>query len=130
VFSPGILDVGTNTVVFRTNKGSYLIDQIKVQTELEEEMFPIFFFEVNTSVFDDIEDGDLDAFVFIEFVDDDEGKKLDLNVNGVLTNIDQDEPDFDRDITRWIEEGNNYIEIRPRTVLHIAELRVDLFETD
>jgi len=129
-FTPGILDIGSNIVVFKTNQGTYLIDQIQVKTELEEEIFPIYYFEVNESVFEDIEDGDLEAWIQIEFVDDDKTKELDLNVNGHLTNIDQEKSFYERDITTWVEEGNNYIEIRPKTVLNIVEMRVVLFEVE
>ncbi|HLC66003.1 MAG TPA: hypothetical protein VJI46_07835, partial [Candidatus Nanoarchaeia archaeon] len=71
-----------------------------------------------------------EAFVELEFVDDDLSKRLDLNINGKLTNVDQKKPTYSRKITSWIEEGNNYIEIRPKTRVNIVELRVVLEEIE
>jgi hypothetical protein len=125
-FSPGLIDIGENNIVFKTNKGSYLIDQIQVKTKLIEPTFPIYYFEVNETISNSIINGTADITLLIDFVDDDESKNLDLNINGHLTNIDQTEPHYDRRINSWVDEGNNYIEIRPKTTLNIVNLRVEV----
>jgi len=130
-FGPGLLELGENVIEFSTTKGSYLIDQVEVRTELSAEVFPIFYFEVNSTTFKDISiNRTQEAFVELEFVDDDLSKRLDLNINGKLTNVDQKKPTYSRKITSWIEEGNNYIEIRPKTRVNIVELRVVLEEIE
>ncbi len=129
-FNPGLIDVGENTLDFTTSKGSYLMDQIQVKTTLKDQIFPVFYFEVNESKFSDIKNLTLESFVQLEFVDDNEDKILDLNINGHLTNVNQRKPQYSRKITSWIEDGNNYIEIRPKTRVNIVELRVVLSKED
>ncbi|MBI4440236.1 hypothetical protein HY638_04665 [Candidatus Woesearchaeota archaeon] len=129
-FPPTLLEPGENVIGFTTTKGTYLIDQVQVKTELVKEVFPIFYFDVNETVFSDITNKTVDASVELDFVDDDNTKRLDLNINGHLTNVDQKKPTFSRKITSWIEEGNNYIEIRPKTRVNIVELRVILEEIE
>jgi len=38
--------------------------------------------------------------------------------------IDQKDPDYERDITSFVREGNNYLEIKPLTELDIARVEV------
>ncbi|MFC1768178.1 hypothetical protein ACFLZX_00300 [Nanoarchaeota archaeon] len=129
-FSPGLIDRGENTLEFTTTEGTYLIDSVMVKTELAEEVYPIYYFEVNETLFEEVDNRTREAYIRLRFVDDDEVKRLDLNINDHLTNVDQDEPDYERRITTWIEEGNNYVEIRPKTRLNIVDLKVVLEEQD
>ena len=69
----------------------------------------------------------------MEFVDNERNKRADLNINDRLSTIDQEKKIFtktlnDKKDPDFIEEGNNFIEIRPRTMLDIVELRVDIKE--
>ncbi len=70
----------------------------------------------------------------IEFVEDRKNKRADLNINNRFITIDQDDRIFtktlnDYDDPDYIKEGNNFIEIRPRTMLDVVELRVEIKET-
>jgi len=125
----GILDSGTNRIIFRTNKGSYSVEQIKIEFEEEDIETKVYFFEVNQSQIDEIDDNDKDAILRIEFVDDEENKRADLNINNRLSTIDQEEKFFTKNLNDFIKEGNNFIEIRPRTLINVVELRVDLEDT-
>ena len=129
----GILNAGENRIVFKTNKGSYSVEQIKVEFEEKELKTNVYFFEVNQSIIDDIEDEEIDIVLTIEFVDDEKNKRADLNINDRFSTIDQEERFFtktlnDDDDPDFIEEGNNFIEIRPRTMLDIVELKVEVQE--
>ena len=124
----GTLNAGENFVVFSTSKGSYSIEQIVIEFEVKETKKTTYFFEINQSNWEKILDEDLDVRLRIEFVDDGENKRADLNINGHLTNIDQEKKDYSRSIRNWIEKGNNYIEIRPKMALEIKELRVEIEE--
>ena len=115
----GVLNAGENRIIFKTNKGSYSVEQIKV--EFVEK-------EVN-----DIKNGKIDIVLTMEFVDNERNKRADLNINDRLSTIDQEKKIFtktlnDKKDPDFIEEGNNFIEIRPRTMLDIVELRVDIKE--
>lgn len=123
------LNPGKNTITFRTEKGNYRIELIKVKTELKEITTFLDYFEINSSSYDDIRGGEKDVWLKIEFVDDRERKEARININGHLTYLGQTDPIYTRKINSWIEEGaRNYIEVRPYTVLKIVELKVTLDE--
>ena len=126
----GTINAGENFIVFSTSKGSYSIEQIELEFDVEETKKTIYYFEINESTWDEIEDEDKDVKLKIQFVDDEENKRADLNINGHLTSIDQEEASYSKSIRNWAEEGNNYIEIKPKTTLEIKELRVKIEEKD
>lgn len=123
-FSINILNSGENNVVFKSTKGSYSIEQIRLDLDLKETQKLIYYFELNESQYENITREGKNVNLYFTFVDDDEEKKLDLSVNGHLTSIRQDEPNYSKDITHWVEEGNNYLELRPRTTLYLVKLEV------
>ena len=123
-----VLDAGENNIVFKSLGGSYSIEQIVFDIKLKESKTMLFYFEVNESIYDKIIEGSLDAVAYIKFVEDDEEKRFELNVNDHLRTVEQDENDYSKNINSWIEEGNNYIEIRPKTQLDIVEIRVEIEE--
>ena len=127
----GILDEGENRIVFRTNKGSYSVEQIKVEFVEKEIRTKVYFFEVNESAINKVKSGDKDAVLNIEFADDERNKRADLNINDRLSTIDTEKKTFTKKLNdgndpAFIQEGNNFIEIRPRTRLDIVEIRVEL----
>jgi hypothetical protein len=48
---PNSINIGKNKVVFKTASGSYLVDQITVETELKEPSQPIYYFELDDDLF-------------------------------------------------------------------------------
>jgi len=129
----GILNTGENKIIFRTNKGSYSVEQIKIEFIEKEVRTNIYYFEVNQSVIDDIKDEEVNVVLRIEFTDDEKNKRADLNINDRLSTIDQEDKVFtktlnDDDDPDFVEEGNNFIEIRPRTRLDIVEIKVEIEE--
>ena len=125
------LNAGKNTISFMTTKGSYRIELIKLKTELKDVKTYLDYFEVNSTLQEEIDDGDKEVWLEIEFVDDAEDKEAEININGHLTYLDQRDDFYNRKIHYWLEEGGrNYIEIKPLTVLKIAELRIVAVEKD
>ena len=119
------LKEGSNTIVFQTSAGSYLLENIKVQTFLKEVRSFVEYFEVIPELFDAVINNERDVFLEIDFIDDGLRKRAQLNVNGHLTFIDQIEPFYTRNIDPWVVPGTrNYIEIVPETALNIPEVRV------
>ncbi len=121
----GVLSSGSNKVIFKTGRGSYSIEQIKVKLESEETITNVYYFEINQTVFEDIDD---EVNLIIKFVDDEERKRADLNVNGHLYRIDQYDEVFERNIYNWIEMDNNFIKLTPKTSLDIVEMIVEYDE--
>ena len=122
----GILNAGENKIIFKTEKGSYSVEQIKIEFQEKEVRTNVYFFEANQSTIDKINKNDKDAILKIEFVDDKENKRADLNINDRLSTIDQNERLFSKNINDFIKKGNNFIELRPRTRLDVVELSVKL----
>ena len=130
----GVLNSGENRVIFKTNKGSYSVEQIKLEF-VEKEVKPkVYFFEANKSQIKEIEKGDKDAILTIEFADDERLKRADLNINDRFKEIDTEDKSYTKKLNDGkdpdlLKEGNNFIEIIPRTRLDIVEIRVQLEDT-
>ena len=122
----GIFNTGENRIIFKTNRGSYSVEQIRLEFETKEAKTKVFFFEINETLFNKIKNNNLDVTLTIEFVSDEENKRADLNINDQLSSIDQNKKIFTKNIKSLIEEGNNFIEIRPRTRLEVVEIRVQV----
>ena len=122
----GIFNTGENRIIFKTNRGSYSVEQIRLEFETKEAKTKVFFFEINETLFNKIKNNNLDVTLTIEFVSDEENKRADLNINDQLSSIDQNKKIFTKNIKDRIEEGNNFIEIRPRTRLEVVEIRVQV----
>ena len=118
------LNAGSNNIAFMARKGNYRIDQILVDTDLREVSSFIDYFELKDKDFEDVLDGTRSVVLEIQFVDDGKKKRAELNINGHLAFLNQQEPVYFRNIDPFVGSGNNYLEIRPAGTLDIVELRV------
>ncbi len=125
-FSPTVLHKGDNNIVFKTDKGSYLIEQIKITTDLRELTYPTYYFEINESTYDKIKNDTHDIKLILEFVDDKRDKVMNLNINNRMIYVDTEEADYYKNIDDYAKEGNNFIKIEPLSMLDIVELRIEL----
>ena len=125
-FSTNVLHTGDNNIVFKTDRGSYLIEQIKVQTSLKELIYPTYYFEINETAFEKIENDTYDVKLTLEFVDDKKDKIMNLNINNRMVYVDTDEAEYYKNIDDYAKEGNNFIKIEPLSMLDIVELKVEL----
>jgi hypothetical protein len=124
-----VLNAGENKVVFKTEQGSYSIEQIKIELEpIEKKAYLAYYFEINSSVYDDVLNDKGDVWLRIEFLDEDSDKKAELNVNDHLYMINIKEEDeekiFERNINNWVEEDSNFVKITPKIKLEIVQLEV------
>lgn len=126
--SIGALSAGQNNVIFKTDRGRYSVEQIKLSFTEKDVPEAVYYFEVNETTFEDVDDNEYDAYIKIDFVDDEDRKRADLNINDHYTRIDQTKKEYSRLIDNWIEEGNNFIKITPKTTLNIVEVKVELEE--
>lgn len=119
------LHEGINELVFKTSKGTILVNRAKVQTKLKQTGSFIQYFELNQSVFNEIIAGRRQVELQIDFVDDGQPKRSTLNVNGHMAFIDQRQPFYARPLNQWVLPGpRNYLELRPETALNVPELRI------
>ncbi len=125
-FSVDYLNDGSNNILFKSEGGRYSIEQIVLKLKTKETRTLTYYFELNETQYKDVQDNKKDVNLKIRFVDDKEAKRMDLNINGHKTNIDQDEATYTRNIDNWVEEGNNYIELIPKKLVKIQEVKITL----
>jgi len=125
-FDPNNLKQGENIITFRADEGNYLIDRVKIISKLQPLDYPFYYFELEKEDFEAIEDGEANITIELRFADFDD-KTGELNVDGHITSIDTDEIRYEKDISLFVEEGQNFIQIKPRTnPLNIVDLRIIL----
>ena len=124
--SPSNLLSNENTVIFRTERGSYLLDNIMVKSELKELTYPTYYFEINKTAYNDIVDNKLDAELQLDFVDDIQDKEAELVINTHMRGLDTKEESYSLNIDSIVKEGNNVIQIKPKNTLDVVNLKVVL----
>jgi hypothetical protein len=130
-FSPVHIITGENKLVFRTEKGRYLIDQIKITTELKETPSYTYFFEIDNDQLEDIEEDRKKVNLTFYFVDDKEDKEAEIIINGRKTFMTlHNDLEWSMNIDRFVEEGSNSLKIIPEEKLEIRKLEVRLEEED
>jgi len=127
-FSPFYLSIGENKLTFRTEKGKYLIDQIKLRSELKETPSFIQYFELDEEQYSDVANNRKDVNLTIEFVDDEELKEADVIINGRKTRLKTYDKTWSEDISDDVREGNNALKITPETTLDIVNLKIELVD--
>jgi len=120
------LNEGENNVVFKTKKGSYGIEQIKIALEFKEPTVKTYFFEIDADTFKQIRAGNKDVELAITFVDDKKQKMAKLDVNGHIETVETDKATFTKNINNKVSEGNNFLRLEPLEDMEIIELKVEL----
>ncbi len=127
-FSPETLNQGENEVVFRTEKGDYLLTHILIKSELKELEFPTYYFDLSYEEYRKIVDGDKRVRLTLNFVDVVARKFGDLEINGHKRYFDTKEVSSVLDVSDDMVQGANAIKIKPRKTLEVRELRADLLD--
>jgi len=113
------LIIGENELLFVIDDGSYLLSPVSIINNLTQEVYPSYSFSVKESIYDSANKyilslkmvaGDKHAKIIIN------DYEFDLNEDGIY---------FEKEITSFINEGNNHIEIIPENGLKIDEIRID-----
>jgi len=109
---PEFIETGINEVGFKTEGGTYLIDRIKVKTDLKEKREPKFYLYIEEDQWEDIRDIDYYANMSMTFVvPDDEYINMKVTVNNRDIGIYQRDDEFSQAIDSYLEEGNNVIRL-------------------
>jgi hypothetical protein len=123
-FTPDVLREGENTIVFDSEEGSYLVDLIRITSEMKEVLQPAYYFEIPEEVMDDVRDGRYSLMLKLTFTEDKDQKSGALNINGRETGIFQSEREYEKNINDYVIEGNNAVKIIPETTLEIVSMEV------
>ncbi|MAG08215.1 hypothetical protein CMO89_01975 [Candidatus Woesearchaeota archaeon] len=121
-----IINIGENNIVFKSDDGSYSVEQVRLTFDLKETKSVTYFFELEQEDYDDITNEDKSAYLKLEFVDDDEPKEAEISVNGHKVMVDQTKPEYSRRIDHWVKAENNYVIIKPKTLLKIVSMDIYL----
>lgn len=124
-FDPNYLVQGENYITFRAETGSYFIDRVAIKSELSKMNYPFYYFELDGDDFEEIDNNTMNITLQLKFADK-EDKVGELNVNGHLSRIETDNSTFRKVINRYVQEDQNFLQIRPITELNIVDLKVDL----
>ncbi len=125
-FSPNYLNKGSNELGLQSDRGRYLIDLIKIKTQLKEPVYPVYYFNLNQSEYEDVRFNQSEINLSLEFIDDLEYKEAKLVINGIEVGFYQKERLYSRIIDSYIQEGNNALKIIPKTRLEIINLKLTL----
>jgi len=125
-FSPTLISEGQNEVVFRTEKGMYILSHVNVVSKLKEVDFPTYYFELSKEDFDAITAGSKRVRLTASFVDVTAVKSGAYLFNGHTRNFDTKEITDKEDLSDIAVMGSNSLKIKPKKTVEIRELRVDL----
>ncbi len=118
------LQSGRNELVVSLSKGSMRVEQAKIQTSLKPTQSSLAFFQVSDLLLEEVQSRISHIVLRVLFVDDGAQKSGITNVNGRLDSFDQKNGLLSRDISSVIRAGNNYVELVPRTPLHVVSVEV------
>ncbi|MBI2632271.1 hypothetical protein HYW75_04665 [Candidatus Pacearchaeota archaeon] len=114
---------GTNTLTFSINKGDYLIDKINLESSLFKTGFKQYVFLLTKQENQAVLNGDNGVVLDMSLGG---GLKVaDVLINGFTVKIDTADDRFKKDISEYIQEGENVIEIVPKREFEITSLRLD-----
>ncbi|MBD3164924.1 hypothetical protein GF323_07030 [Candidatus Woesearchaeota archaeon] len=128
-FAPMYLLRGENKLTFSTERGRYLIDQIKITNDLEEQPSYTYFFELENDELEDIEDEQKKVNLTFYFVDDKEDKEAEIVINGMrsLSMRFHDAAVWSRIIPAdFLEAGSNSLKIIPEERMEVRKLQLTL----
>ena len=128
-FSPFNLISGENTVTFRADTGRYLIDQVKVKTDLKDQPSYTYFFDLKSDDLKDIKDDKKELNLSFYFADDREDKEAEIIINGARAKSMpfHHEAEWSTIIPYdYLETGSNSLKIIPKENLEIRKFILSL----
>lgn len=111
-----------NKLVFLSD-GNYLISTIKIDLRFEKKKYPIYYF--NVEEYPAVERGTIFAMLKLEF-DSSEEKELSVYINKKSLEIKTNKLEYKTRINDYLMEGQNSIQLIPRTEVEIKSLKVYL----
>ena len=124
---PQDLIEGRNELSFFTTAGSYLLDRITITIQVEDALPPTYFFNLDEDEYEDVEEERDNISIHFDFIDNNERKSFELNVNNAKFSIDTKNKSYVEDIpASAIREGANAVTLTPRRSFVLPLLEVFL----
>ena len=119
------IEKGKNILTLQIDKGDYIFSEVKLKIKTGFKGSVNYKFALTEEEYDKILSEDNEAMLFFEF-NNDERKKATISVNGKEFSLDTNDIDYERDISRLVKDGNNFIKITPLEEFNIDLLRITL----
>jgi len=119
------LQKGLNKIVFSVEEGDFMISNIKILTELKEKSYPQYHFNIDSAKYDDVLAEKKSVILTMSFADSTK-KAASLMINGNEVTFDTKETTFQKDISKLVNAGDNFIKIVPSNTFTINTLRIIL----
>ncbi|MBU1201667.1 MAG: hypothetical protein KJ583_06960 [Nanoarchaeota archaeon] len=122
-----------NELEFIVTEGSYLIDRVSVVVQLESLTYPVFYFELDEDkdyvLNDEFDKDNYNITMTLRFVNKD-SKNLEYLINGRRKYIRTTDLKYTINLDDYVEVGTNSLELIPKSLVDIAELKVVVVEDD
>ncbi len=118
------IKAGVNELMFVIDEGDFLIDSIMVKNVLKESSFRSYSFFISDSQYDSVLTEEKDAILEMKL--DGDSKVADIVINDRSIRMDVTGDSYVKDISDYINEGTNDLEILPLRDFEIRTLRIDL----
>jgi hypothetical protein len=121
---PEHLYSGKNEVAFMLSSGAVYISSFVLRVDIKEAKWPIYYFDINSTKWDEIQDENPDIFLELEFIDEGYSKLALFTLNGRKLHMDTKDDTWQKRINGYLRKDSNYIRIEPETDLDVAALRI------
>ena len=115
-----------NLITFRLDKGRTRLEQVTLKNKLKEAQPFVQFFQLEKEQARAVNKKEKQTRLKVTFVDDRANKKAEVNINGQKFVVDQKTTVYEKDISRMVKQGNNFVSLTPITELKIVSLEVVL----
>jgi hypothetical protein len=115
---------GENIFTFIVDGGDFSITQVELEVESKIGTYPTYYFKLDSSEIDDVEDNDADVILDMIFSDK-KTRKATILVNSHKIKLSTDQPVFTKDISAYVREGTNILKIVPQNRMDVAALNVN-----
>jgi hypothetical protein len=126
------LENGDNKITFKTSKGTYTVDNVRVETGLKKATYPTYYFDLSDKEYNNLINGNRKLNASIKFVNNGDYKRAKLIVNGHIISIDaKDKLKVLRMIPKeyFDQTDNNYVRIEPdKNTIEISELKIYFYK--
>lgn len=112
------LKIGNNELSFVIDRGNFLLNPVRVINRLDAELYPSYSFDVDGDVYDFA-----DRY-YLSLKTGDGEKETKIIINNYNIDFDSSDNYFEKEITNFVREGSNYLEIVPVNAFNLNEIKI------
>jgi hypothetical protein len=127
-FSPKVVHAGENKIVFFTERGTYLLSHVVIESKLAKVDYPTYYFDLSHEQYEAVMNEQRRVRLQMDFVDVTSSKYGELVFNGYKNHFDTKEVNVAFDLSDDVVKGTNSVKIKPRKTIEVRQVSVDLVE--